>query len=71
MNLFKNFDRDVALSWVYAILIGAGLAFLLQMVLPANSPYLWIKWMTLPVMYGAQKLILSEMKNPTKFEGQE
>lgn len=70
MNPFKNVDKDVALSWVYAILIGIGLEFLLIMVLPKNSPHLWIKWMALPVVYGAQRLILSEMKNPTKFDGQ-
>ena len=69
--MFKNIDKDVALSWIYAILIGVGLEFLLIMFLPKNSPYIWIKWIALPVVYGAQKLILSEMKNPTKFEGQE
>lgn len=69
--MFKNLDKDVVLSWVYAFLIGIGLEILLIMLLPENSPHIWIKWIALPIAYGAQKLILKEMKNPTKFEGQE
>lgn len=69
--MFKNLDKDVVLSWVYAFLIGIGLEILLIMFLPENSPHIWIKWIALPIAYGAQKLILKEMKNPTKFEGQE
>ena len=71
MDVFKNFDKDTGLSWVFAILIGIGFEVLLIMILPPSSPHLWIKWAALPIVYGAQRLIFNEMKNPTKFDGQE
>jgi hypothetical protein len=71
MSLFKNMDIDLILSWVFAIIIGIGLQYLLIFILPSNSPHIWIKWMAIPVAYGAQKLIYKELKNPSKFEGQE
>jgi ABC-type multidrug transport system permease subunit len=71
MSLFKNMDVDLILSWVFAIIIGIGLQYLLIFILPSNSPQIWIKWMAIPVAYGAQKLIYKEFKNPSKFEGQE
>lgn len=68
MSLFKNINKNEVISWVIAILIGIGFEFILIMVLPKNSPHLWIKWMALPIVYGAQRLILSELNNPTKVD---
>jgi hypothetical protein len=71
VNVFKSLDKYAVLSWIFAILIGVGFAALLTKILPANIPRLWIKWAALPVIYVAQRFILSEMKNPVKFDNQE
>jgi ABC-type multidrug transport system permease subunit len=63
--MFKNITKNIVISWVIAIFIGWGLLYLLIMFLPPNTPYLWIKWMALPIAYGAQKLILNELENPS------
>ena len=62
-------NKNVVISWILAILIGWGFQYLVMVVLPHNTPYLWIKWMALPIAYGAQKLIFSELENPSYKQG--
>lgn len=63
--MFKKIKKNFVISLVIAIFIGWGFQYLIMMVLPANTPYLWIKWLALPIAYGAQKLIFSELENPS------
>lgn len=64
--MFKNLNKNVVISWTVAIVAAWGFQYLLLMVLPANSPYIWVRWMAIPVAYGVQKLVLSELNNPSK-----
>jgi hypothetical protein len=66
--MLNKINKNVILSWAIAIPLGWGLQYLLIMVLPANSPYIWIRWLAVPIALGAQRLILDGLNNPPKDE---
>ena len=66
--MFKNLNKNLVLSWVFAIAIGIAFEIFLIFILPANSPHLWIKWMALPIVYLCQKLILNALNNPSEID---
>lgn len=66
--MLKSINKNVVISWAIAIPVAWGFQYLLLKFLPSNTPYLWIKWLALPLAYGLQRLILNGLNNPVKDE---
>ena len=59
----KKLDKNVIISSAIAIATAFIFEYLVRKSLPADSPYLWLSWLALPLAFVIQRTLLRELNN--------
>jgi hypothetical protein len=57
----KKIDKNVIISSAVAITAAFIFEYLVRRSLPADSPYLWLSWLALPLAFFTQRTLLKEL----------